>query len=169
MLWLWLSRFGSLDVFCFWDLRQRLNLLYFLFVPGKGKDYWEEENISEEMPACRQMFNIFHPFDPVAYRSVAFQLSWLKYVIWNLICTNTLSDIIWDVAHIGRYLVDIVKWKLKWRETIYYKILRPKFMLKMPPMYIRFNYIYCNEASALEITCRSHIRLVTAKAVVTHS
>ncbi|CAL5414291.1 unnamed protein product [Camellia sinensis] len=34
----------------------------------KGKEYWEEENISEEMPACRQMFNIFHPFDPVAYR-----------------------------------------------------------------------------------------------------
>ncbi|KAL6316176.1 hypothetical protein AAG906_016006 [Vitis piasezkii] len=27
-----------------------------------------EENISEEMPSCRQMFNIFHPFDPVAYR-----------------------------------------------------------------------------------------------------
>ncbi|KAL4594280.1 hypothetical protein ACB092_12G009400, partial [Castanea dentata] len=35
---------------------------------GKGKEYWEEENISEEMPACRQMFNIFLPFDPVAYR-----------------------------------------------------------------------------------------------------
>ncbi|XP_068313537.1 phospholipase SGR2-like isoform X4 [Pyrus communis] len=35
---------------------------------GKGKEYWEEENISEEMPACRQIFNIFHPFDPVAYR-----------------------------------------------------------------------------------------------------
>ncbi|KAL0417935.1 UNVERIFIED_CONTAM: Phospholipase SGR2 [Sesamum radiatum] len=35
---------------------------------GKGKEYWEEENINEEMPACRQMFNIFHPFDPVAYR-----------------------------------------------------------------------------------------------------
>ncbi|XP_050123981.1 phospholipase SGR2-like isoform X1 [Malus sylvestris] len=35
---------------------------------GKGTEYWEEENISEEMPACRQMFNIFHPFDPVAYR-----------------------------------------------------------------------------------------------------
>ncbi|PIN14650.1 hypothetical protein CDL12_12716 [Handroanthus impetiginosus] len=35
---------------------------------GKGKDYWEEENVNEEMPACRQMFNIFHPFDPVAYR-----------------------------------------------------------------------------------------------------
>lgn len=35
---------------------------------GKGKDYWCEENITEEMPACRQMFNIFHPFDPVAYR-----------------------------------------------------------------------------------------------------
>ncbi|PPD74601.1 hypothetical protein GOBAR_DD28474 [Gossypium barbadense] len=35
---------------------------------GKGQDYWDEENISEEMPACRQMFNIFHPFDPVAYR-----------------------------------------------------------------------------------------------------
>ncbi|XP_023549998.1 phospholipase SGR2-like isoform X3 [Cucurbita pepo subsp. pepo] len=34
---------------------------------GKGKAYWDEENISEEMPACRQMFNIFHPFDPVAY------------------------------------------------------------------------------------------------------
>uniref|UniRef100_A0A2P2MMR8 DDHD domain-containing protein n=1 Tax=Rhizophora mucronata TaxID=61149 RepID=A0A2P2MMR8_RHIMU len=35
---------------------------------GKGQHYWEEENISEEMPACHQMFNIFHPFDPVAYR-----------------------------------------------------------------------------------------------------
>ncbi|KAJ9167294.1 hypothetical protein P3X46_021958 [Hevea brasiliensis] len=35
---------------------------------GKGHEYWEEENINEEMPACRQMFNIFHPFDPVAYR-----------------------------------------------------------------------------------------------------
>ncbi|XWS21970.1 hypothetical protein CRYUN_Cryun30bG0103700 [Craigia yunnanensis] len=35
---------------------------------GKGQDYWDEENISEEMPACHQMFNIFHPFDPVAYR-----------------------------------------------------------------------------------------------------
>ncbi|KAL2467475.1 Phospholipase SGR2 [Forsythia ovata] len=35
---------------------------------GKAKEYWEEENINEEMPACQQMFNIFHPFDPVAYR-----------------------------------------------------------------------------------------------------
>lgn len=35
---------------------------------GKGQEYWEEENVTEDMPACRQMFNIFHPFDPVAYR-----------------------------------------------------------------------------------------------------
>ncbi|XP_065852193.1 phospholipase SGR2-like isoform X2 [Euphorbia lathyris] len=35
---------------------------------GKGKAYWEEDNIIEEMPACQRMFNIFHPFDPVAYR-----------------------------------------------------------------------------------------------------
>ncbi|OVA14553.1 DDHD [Macleaya cordata] len=35
---------------------------------GRGQDYWQDERISEEMPACRQMFNIFHPFDPVAYR-----------------------------------------------------------------------------------------------------
>ncbi|KAJ4881271.1 Phospholipase SGR2 [Raphanus sativus] len=35
---------------------------------GKGKDYWEEESVIEEMPACRRMFNIFHPYDPVAYR-----------------------------------------------------------------------------------------------------
>ncbi|KAG0486261.1 hypothetical protein HPP92_008356 [Vanilla planifolia] len=34
---------------------------------GRGQDYWQDENISEEMPACCQMFNIFHPFDPVAY------------------------------------------------------------------------------------------------------
>lgn len=40
----------------------------FLFIPGRGQEYWEQENICEEMPACRQMFNIFHPFDPVAYR-----------------------------------------------------------------------------------------------------
>ncbi|WOL03623.1 phospholipase SGR2 [Canna indica] len=36
---------------------------------GRGQDYWQDEKITEEMlPACRQMFNIFHPFDPVAYR-----------------------------------------------------------------------------------------------------
>uniref|UniRef100_A0A0E0LQI7 DDHD domain-containing protein n=1 Tax=Oryza punctata TaxID=4537 RepID=A0A0E0LQI7_ORYPU len=35
---------------------------------GRGQDYWQNENIVEEMPCCRQMFNIFHPFDPVAYR-----------------------------------------------------------------------------------------------------
>ncbi|KAK6916123.1 DDHD domain, partial [Dillenia turbinata] len=35
---------------------------------GKGQEYWDEGHITEEMPACRQMFNIFHPFDPVAYR-----------------------------------------------------------------------------------------------------
>ncbi|CAL5009042.1 unnamed protein product [Urochloa decumbens] len=35
---------------------------------GKGQDYWQDANIIEEMPCCRQMFNIFHPFDPVAYR-----------------------------------------------------------------------------------------------------
>lgn len=40
------------------------------FFSGRGKEYWEDDNIIEEMPACRQMFNIFHPFDPVAYRSL---------------------------------------------------------------------------------------------------
>ncbi|KAI3986406.1 hypothetical protein MKX01_037688 [Papaver californicum] len=35
---------------------------------GKGQDYWQDESICEEMPCCQQMFNIFHPFDPVAYR-----------------------------------------------------------------------------------------------------
>lgn len=43
-------------------------LLFFMGLIGKGQEYWEEEKINEEMPACRQMFNIFHPFDPVAYR-----------------------------------------------------------------------------------------------------
>lgn len=40
----------------------------FNVVGGGGREYWEEENIIEEMPACQRMFNIFHPFDPVAYR-----------------------------------------------------------------------------------------------------
>ncbi|KAI3972694.1 hypothetical protein MKX01_019352 [Papaver californicum] len=35
---------------------------------GRGQEYWQDEKIIEEMPACRQMLNIFHPFDPVAYR-----------------------------------------------------------------------------------------------------
>ncbi|CAN0887995.1 Phospholipase SGR2 [Linum grandiflorum] len=35
---------------------------------GQGQEYWTEEDITEEIPACNQMFNIFHPFDPVAYR-----------------------------------------------------------------------------------------------------
>jgi hypothetical protein len=46
-------------------------MLFLKFVissKGRGQDYWQNENIVEEMPCCRQMFNIFHPFDPVAYR-----------------------------------------------------------------------------------------------------
>ncbi|XP_057864331.2 phospholipase SGR2 isoform X3 [Cryptomeria japonica] len=35
---------------------------------GNGQDYWQDEGITEEIPNCRQMFNIFHPYDPVAYR-----------------------------------------------------------------------------------------------------
>lgn len=35
---------------------------------GNGKDYWQDESITEEMPDCQQMLNIFHPYDPVAYR-----------------------------------------------------------------------------------------------------
>ncbi|GAB2219642.1 hypothetical protein Droror1_Dr00007279 [Drosera rotundifolia] len=35
---------------------------------GSGAEYWAEGNIIEELPACQRMFNIFHPFDPVAYR-----------------------------------------------------------------------------------------------------
>jgi DDHD domain len=42
--------------------------LYFILLKGRGQDYWQDEKIQEEMPCCRQMFNIFHPFDPVAYR-----------------------------------------------------------------------------------------------------
>jgi hypothetical protein len=45
-------------------------IIFFLLIPGRGQEYWEQENISEDMPACRQMFNIFHPYDPVAYRFV---------------------------------------------------------------------------------------------------
>jgi hypothetical protein len=57
---------------------------FFFFVPGKGKEYWGAENINEEMPACRQMFNIFHPFDPVAYRFVVAPLSHCSCA--NLFC-----------------------------------------------------------------------------------
>ena len=35
---------------------------------GKGQDYWQDDDIDEELPACKRMFNIFHPYDPVAYR-----------------------------------------------------------------------------------------------------
>ncbi|KAH7290777.1 hypothetical protein KP509_30G063100 [Ceratopteris richardii] len=35
---------------------------------GNGQDYWQDDGIEEEMPACKRLFNIFHPFDPVAYR-----------------------------------------------------------------------------------------------------
>lgn len=45
---------------------------------GKGKDYWDEENIIEEMPSCRQMLNIFHPFDPVAYRFISMPYNLLE-------------------------------------------------------------------------------------------
>ncbi|KAL4184094.1 hypothetical protein AMTRI_Chr11g101630 [Amborella trichopoda] len=35
---------------------------------GEGEEYWQDEGITEQMPACSKMFNVFHPFDPVAYR-----------------------------------------------------------------------------------------------------
>ena len=55
---------------CFASFNCNLKGISFLFVLGRGQEYWEQENIIEGMPACRQMFNIFHPFDPVAYRYV---------------------------------------------------------------------------------------------------
>lgn len=45
---------------------------FFFYIKGRGHDYWQDEKIQEEMPSCRQMFNIFHPFDPVAYRYAIF-------------------------------------------------------------------------------------------------
>eukprot|EP01018_Ginkgo_biloba_P004777 Gb_15964 [translate_table: standard] len=33
-----------------------------------GQEYWQDEVITEEMPAYRQMLNIFHPYDLVTYR-----------------------------------------------------------------------------------------------------
>ena len=60
-------------------------IVLFINIPGKGKEYWAEENISEEMPACRQMLNIFHPFDPVAYRfAFADRISSVKTFIIRL-------------------------------------------------------------------------------------
>lgn len=38
------------------------------------------------MPACQQMFNIFHPFDPVAYRSVIAPLSHFRWTFLFLFC-----------------------------------------------------------------------------------
>eukprot|EP01018_Ginkgo_biloba_P026014 Gb_31531 [translate_table: standard] len=35
---------------------------------GNGQEYWKDEGITEEMPTYRQMLNIFHPYDPVAYK-----------------------------------------------------------------------------------------------------
>ncbi|KAH9725517.1 phospholipase SGR2 [Citrus sinensis] len=54
---------------------------------GKGQEYWAEENVNEEMPACRQMFNIFHPFDPVAYSLY----SGCIYRIEPLVCKEYLD------------------------------------------------------------------------------
>lgn len=45
-----------------------LSLRNIRFGIGNGKDYWQDDGIEEEMPACKRMFNLFHPFDPVAYR-----------------------------------------------------------------------------------------------------
>eukprot|EP00850_Spirogloea_muscicola_P001411 SM000005S17208 [mRNA] locus=s5:845442:851065:+ [translate_table: standard] len=35
---------------------------------GEGPEWWQQEGIQEELPACRQLLNIFHPYDPVACR-----------------------------------------------------------------------------------------------------
>ncbi|BBN19897.1 phospholipase DDHD1 [Marchantia polymorpha subsp. ruderalis] len=35
---------------------------------GAGQEYWNDDGVEEEMPDVRQMMNIFHPYDPVAYR-----------------------------------------------------------------------------------------------------
>lgn len=67
---IWFIRYKELIV-CY-DMHNGFDDTKNLFVlsPGKGKEYWDEEIVNEEMPSCRQMFNIFHPFDPVAYRSL---------------------------------------------------------------------------------------------------
>ncbi|KAK9162095.1 hypothetical protein Syun_002997 [Stephania yunnanensis] len=59
---------------------------------GKGKDYWQDESIHEEMPACQQMFNIFHPFDPVAYSENALYESRVGFrTEWNHLYVKNMS------------------------------------------------------------------------------
>uniref|UniRef100_A0ACD5ZW97 Uncharacterized protein n=1 Tax=Avena sativa TaxID=4498 RepID=A0ACD5ZW97_AVESA len=54
----------------FFSLYTLVPIIFILPSPkrSRGQDYWQDKNIVEEMPCCRQMFNVFHPFDPVAYR-----------------------------------------------------------------------------------------------------
>lgn len=77
-----------------------INFLFFLSVPGKGQEYWEEENICEEMPACQLMFNIFHPFDPVAYRS-SWPLPFDAYIQFELyfhIGSTSRKHFLWEYS-----------------------------------------------------------------------
>lgn len=67
---------------------------------GKGQEYWGEENITEDMPACRQMFNIFHPFDPVAYRYVLVLISILLVLY---VCVSQSHT---DIPSFERLLLD---------------------------------------------------------------
>lgn len=61
-----------------------MKLLFFL--QGRGQGYWQDEKITEEIPSCRQMFNIFHPFDPVAYRFFYYSLSTFLWFYLYLLC-----------------------------------------------------------------------------------
>ncbi|CAA6670443.1 unnamed protein product [Spirodela intermedia] len=59
---------------------------------GRGKEYWHDEKISEGMPSCEQMLNIFHPYDPVAYRFVLFSFHILVYFFSSpLICKEYID------------------------------------------------------------------------------
>ncbi|CAA7407520.1 unnamed protein product [Spirodela intermedia] len=59
---------------------------------GRGKEYWHDEKISEGMPSCEQMLNIFHPYDPVAYRFVLFSFHSLVYFFSSpLICKEYID------------------------------------------------------------------------------
>lgn len=62
-----ISIFSYNPLFFYWLILDFYTECILIFL-GRGKDYWQDERISEELPACHQMFNIFHPFDPVAYR-----------------------------------------------------------------------------------------------------
>ncbi|XP_052726780.1 uncharacterized protein LOC108334211 [Vigna angularis] len=83
-----------------------------------------QENIKEEMPTCRQLFNIFDPYDPVAYSAIILHNKNSRFHI------DAHLDLL---SPTGQNLFGILR--------VLWKYIQPSMRIVLNPLVVHFFYL----------------------------